>query len=70
MTKKLTALIMALVFAASLSGVAIAASVKCTVETIEDSKVILNCGDKAYKLKEGTKVKVKTVVQRRTDEGC
>ncbi len=71
MTKKLTALIMALIFAASLSGIASAArSVTCTVETIEAEKVILNCGSKADKLKEGTKVKVKTVVKRKADAGC
>jgi hypothetical protein len=70
MTKKLTALILALVFAASLSGTAIAASVSCTVESIETGKVLLDCGDKADKLEAGTTVKVKTVVARRALEGC
>jgi cysteine sulfinate desulfinase/cysteine desulfurase-like protein len=70
MTKKLSAIIMALIFAASISGIAVAASLTCTVETIEAGKVLLNCGDKADKLEAGTKVKVKPATTRTTIEGC
>lgn len=70
MVRKLSAIIMALVFAVSLSGMAVAKSVTCTVETIEEGKVVLDCGKKADKLTVDTKVKVKTVKARKAVEGC
>lgn len=70
MTKKITSLIIALIFTAGITGMAAAASITCNVETVENGKVILNCGDKAEKLEAGTEVKVKTVVSRKAVEGC
>lgn len=70
MNKKLTATIMALIFAASITGIATAASITCTVETIDNGKVLLNCGEKAADLKTGTEVRIKTAVTRKAVEGC
>lgn len=46
MTKKISTIIMALIFAASITGLATAASIKCTVESIEEGKVLLKCNEK------------------------
>lgn len=70
MKNKLIATTLALIFAVSITGMAAAAGITCTVETIETGKVILSCGDNADKLKEGAEVMVKTVVQRKAVEGC
>jgi len=59
------------VFLAATIGTATAATVTCTVETVKDGIVTLNCGDKADKIREGVKVKVKTTVKKRKAiEGC
>lgn len=70
MTKRAGAFIMAIIFAAAITGIATAASIKCNVESIKNGKVVLDCGDKAEKLKVDTKVKVKTVIKRKAVEGC
>lgn len=70
MTKTISAIITALFFTALMTTAAMAASVTCTVETVEADKVILQCGDKAKKLKPGITVKVKEVVKRKAVEGC
>jgi hypothetical protein len=70
MKTKLTALLMAIFFTVSVTGMAAAASIKCSVESVEDGKVVLQCGDKAEKIKIGTEVKVKTIVKRKAVEGC
>ncbi len=70
MKTKLTAIIMAIFFAASITGMAAAASIKCSVETVEDGKIVLQCGESAEKIKIGTEVKVKTITKRRAVEGC
>jgi len=70
MNKKIAALILATIFAVTVTTMAGATSVKCTVDSIENGKVILTCGDKADKLKIGGKVKVKNVIKRKAIEGC
>ena len=51
------------------SGVAFAASGKCTVKEIKDSIVTMDCGTTAAKLKVGDQVKVKTA-KKKAIEGC
>ncbi len=70
MKKRVGAFIMAIIFATAVTGMATAKTIKCNVETIENGKVMLDCGKKADKLKIGTVVKVKTVVKRKAVEGC
>ena len=69
MKKKLTGLVMAVMFTMGVVGTGWAASVKCEVEKIEGSKVILDCGSKAKELKVGSKVKLKKV-KVMAIEGC
>jgi len=52
------------------AGAVYAATVTCTVLTVEDGVVTLDCGKKAKKIKQGVKVKVKTAVRRKAVEGC
>ncbi len=51
------------------AGVAFAASVKCTVDTVEGEKVTLTCV-KADTLKAGDKVSVKKKKEKKAIEGC
>lgn len=70
MKKVFATMITALFLAATISGSAIAAkSVQCTVSTVEDSIVVLDCGDDAEKLDVGAAVKVKTS-RKKAIEGC
>jgi len=70
MKKILATMMMALFLAASISGTAIAAkSVKCTVTSVKDSIVTMDCGEKADKLAVGSTVKVKTA-KKKAIEGC
>lgn len=71
MKKRMSALAMAIVFAAAITaGMATAASLQCNVVSIEKGTVTLDCGDKADVLKVDTKVRVKTVVKKKAVEGC
>ncbi len=70
MKKIFTTMIMTLFLVTTISGTGIAAkSIKCTVSTVEDSIVTLDCGDKAEKLDVGAAVKVKTA-KKKAIEGC
>ena len=51
------------------SGVALAASGKCTVTAIKDNVVTMDCGAAAAKMKVGDNVKVKTA-KKKAIEGC
>ncbi len=57
MNKAIVSVVLALTFA--VSTVAIAATVKCTVDSVEGDKVTMTC-KKADKLKAGDAVKVKS----------
>ena len=69
MKTRITTAIMAIIFALSTAMMANAATITCTVDTIEDGKVTLECGDKSKKLKLGEKVKVRTA-KKNMVEGC
>jgi len=68
--KQLGILIVAAIFAVTVSAMAGAASIKCTVVSIDQGKVLLDCGSKADRLKVDGKVKVKSVVKKKAIEGC
>lgn len=66
--KKVLAVAMALAFTASTATVSLAASVKCTVKSVDGSTVTMDC-KKASKLKAGDAVKVKAS-KKKAIEGC
>ncbi len=69
--KRTSVIVMAIFLAAALTaGVAVAKTLKCTVETVKSGVVTINCGDKADLLKPGDQIKVRPVVKRRAVEGC
>ena len=69
MLKKTTLLLATIAMFTLTSGVALAASGKCTVTEIKDSIVTLDCGATAAKLKVGDEVKIKTA-RKKAIEGC
>ncbi len=67
--KKVLAVAMAMALTASVASVSMASSyVKCTVTSVEDSIVTMDC-KKADKLSAGQDVKVKAA-KRKAIEGC
>jgi|GEM_PF-1161316 len=62
--------ILAIFLVTTLSGLAYATTLKCTVETVKDGIVTMNCGSKADKLHPGQKIKVRPETKRRAVEGC
>ncbi len=69
MKKGIVSVLMALVFAVSTVGVALAANVKCTVDTVAGDTVTMTC-KKADSMKAGDKVTVKTKSGGAKVEGC
>jgi len=71
MKKSIVSIAMALVFAVSVVGTSMAASVKCEVTAVDAEKgtVSMTC-KKAKKLKVGDKVKVKKIKKGGNVEGC
>ncbi|MBC8317339.1 MAG: hypothetical protein H8E41_05495 [Desulfobulbaceae bacterium] len=67
MSKKLLTLAMAVAFTVSVVGVSMAASEKCTVDSVDGDKVTMTC--KSTDLKAGDKVKVKGD-KKKAIEGC
>ncbi len=65
--KKVVTVVMVVAFALSV-GVAMAAKVKCTVDSVDGDKVTMTC-KKANKLKAGQKVTVKAA-KKKAIEGC
>ncbi len=65
-----TIIVLAMFFATALSGLAYAKTLKCTVSTVKDGIVTLDCGKHADLLKAGTKVKIRPVTKRKAVEGC
>ena len=68
--KKVCAAVFVLMFVATTATMSFAAKVKCEVEKVDGETVILNCGDKADKFKEGDKLKVPTAKKGAAVEGC
>lgn len=68
MSKKLLTLALAVAFIASTATVSLAAKIKCTVDSVEGSKVTMTC-DGAGDLKAGDKVEVKAG-KGKAVEGC
>jgi len=66
----ITALLSVIVFTAVFSGLAIATTLTCTVDSVKDGIVTLKCGDKAQLLHTGQKIKIRPVTKRRAIEGC
>lgn len=67
MKKGIVAVVLALTFA--VSTFAVAATVKCTVDSVSDDKVTMTCKG-ADALKAGDKVKVKAKKKAAAIEGC
>ena len=67
MKKGIVSVVLALTFA--VSTVAVAATVKCTVDSVEGDKVTMTC-KKASSLKAGDSVKVKAKKSAAAIEGC
>jgi len=68
MKKGIVSVVLALTFA--VSTVAVAATVKCTVDSVDGDKVTMTC-KKASSLKKGDKVKVKKAKKKAgAVEGC
>ncbi|MCK5516420.1 MAG: hypothetical protein KAI39_06055 [Desulfobulbaceae bacterium] len=65
--KKLVTVVMVAAFALS-TGMAFAASEKCTVDTVEGDKVTMTCAGTA--MKAGDAVKVKAAKKKAAVEGC
>lgn len=59
-----------IIFSLTLGGMARAATVTCTVDSLADGKVILACDEATDTLTPGTEVKVRTVTKRKKLEGC
>ena len=71
LNKRTSVIVTAIFLAAALTaGVAVAKTLKCTVETVKSGVVTINCGDKANQLKPGDQIKIRPVVKRRAVEGC
>ena len=68
MKKKITCLVLTMVFALSTAGFGFAAKLKCTVDAVDGDKVTMTC-KKADKLAPGDKVKV-SPAKKGTVEGC
>ena len=68
--KKVLAAAFVLMFVATTASMSFAAKINCEVEQVDGEKVILNCGDKADKFKEGDKLKVPTAKKCAAVEGC
>ncbi len=69
MKKIIVSAVMALVFAISVVGTGVAASVRCKVDAVDGDKVTMTC-KKADSLKAGDKVKVKKAKKAGKVEGC
>lgn len=67
MKKGIVSIVLALTFA--VSTIAVAATVKCTVDSVEGDKVTMTC-KKASSLKAGDAVKVKAKKGAAAIEGC
>ena len=68
--KKVCAAVFVLMFVATTASMSFAAKIKCEVVKVDGEQVILNCGDKADKFKEGDKLKVPTAKKGAAVEGC
>ncbi|MBC8208933.1 MAG: hypothetical protein H8E79_07185 [Desulfobulbaceae bacterium] len=68
--KRTLALIAATLLLTATVSTGIAATLKCTVTSVDQATVILDCGDKADTLKAGDAVKVKTERVSAAIEGC
>ncbi len=68
--KKVCAVAFVLMFVAATATTSFAAKIKCEVEKVDGETVILNCGDKADKFKEGDKLSVPTAKKGAAVEGC
>jgi len=67
--KKTISTLLAIAFALSIAGTVYAASGKCTVVSVEDNKVTLDCGSNAGDFPVGTDVKIKSD-RKKAIEGC
>ena len=69
MNKKMLALALAMAFSVSIVAVGFAGTVKCKVTAVDGSKVTMDCGSDAGKLKVDSEVKVKAAGKGAV-EGC
>jgi hypothetical protein len=67
MHKKITSVVLAIIFSLSMAGVSLAAKCKGTVESVDEGKIVIKLDGKC-KLKCGEDVDIKT--KRKAIEGC
>lgn len=67
MQKKITSIIIALIFSLSITGVSLAAKCKGTVESVDNGKIVIVIDGKC-KFKPGDKITIKT--KKVIMEGC
>lgn len=70
MKKQIIAVLSAIALLATVTTASIAASITCSVESIENGQVVLSCGELADKINVGDKVKIRTKTARKAVEGC
>jgi hypothetical protein len=68
--KRTSIIVIAIIFATALSGLAYAKTLKCTVNTVKDGIVTLDCGKHADIIKPGQRVKIRPETKRKAVEGC
>lgn len=69
--KRITTMMAIMLFTVMISAGVQAATLRCTVEKVEENVVTMICGEKAVTLSVGTKVKVKTTkAKAAVIEGC
>jgi hypothetical protein len=66
--KKLVTAVMVVLFALGTAGLSMAATVKCTVDSVDGDKVTMTCEKEG--LKAGDKVEVKSKGGKKGYEGC
>lgn len=67
--KKLIASLLAMAFVITSAGSVLASSGKCTVTSIDENKVVLDCGSSAGDFEVGSEVKIKSA-KKKSIEGC
>ena len=68
--KRIISLIAAALLLTATATTGMDATLKCTVTSIDQGTVVLDCGDKATTLKAGDTIKVKTEKAKGAIEGC
>ncbi len=68
--KRFVISIVVLFFTTLAGGITFAASDKCTVVSIDDKRLVIECEKPGKKFKEGDRIKIKTTKNKKQIEGC